>query len=93
MNMNIDTGFLVKLNEKTGLSLTWKEFVQIYRERKNERDADPVRQARKRRWYQNLEESMDLHEFTEHEIMEAAEVPRCATKRAPSQRNKSGAVE
>lgn len=48
MMMNIDAGFVELLNRKTGANLSWQDFTAIYRERKAQRDADPVVQARRR---------------------------------------------
>jgi hypothetical protein len=49
MQANIDKGFVELLNERTGLNLTWEQFTAIYKERKAQRDADPVIQARRAR--------------------------------------------
>jgi len=65
MHANIDKGFLDLLNARLGTSLTWKEFWDVYRERKAQREADPIRQARlaRERWL--FEEGLRLWEKTE----------------------------
>jgi hypothetical protein len=49
MLANVDKGFVELLNKRTGLNLTWAQFLEIYRERKAQRDADPVIRARRAR--------------------------------------------
>jgi hypothetical protein len=66
MQANIDKGFVELLNERTGLNLTWKQFTAIYRERKAQRDADPVIQARRARNRQ-LNELMETIAWQEFE--------------------------
>jgi len=66
MQANIDKGFVQLLNERTGLNLTWEQFTAIYRERKAQRDADPVIQARRARNRQ-LNELMETIAWQEFE--------------------------
>jgi len=66
MQANIDKGFVELLNERTGLNLTWEQFTAIYRERKAQRDADPVIQARRARNRQ-LNELMETIAWQEFE--------------------------
>lgn len=47
MMFNVDKGFVELLNQRKGISMTWAEFLEIYRERKKQRDADPRIQARR----------------------------------------------
>ena len=44
----MDKGFLKLLQEKTGLNISWADFVVIYKERKAQRDKDPVIIARRK---------------------------------------------
>ena len=48
MLFRIDNGFISLLNERTGDDLTFKQFRAIASERKKEKDADPVRQRKKK---------------------------------------------
>ncbi len=60
MQANIDKGFIELLNKRTGLNLTWEQFTAIYKERKAERDGDPVIQARKARYRAELDAIANL---------------------------------
>lgn len=64
MQANIDKGFVELLNKRTGLSLTYKQFTDIYLERKEERDNDPVVQAKKAR-HRALEDAVNSMMYDE----------------------------
>lgn len=65
MQANIDKGFVALLNKRTVLNLTWVQFVEIYKARKAERDADPEVLAR-RAYHRKIHDLMD--EFMLDEI-------------------------